>query len=207
MRDGRVMQATEPAPPAGSGENRMLVLAPARKIVEHPSERGGSRSRRAQVVNARFVMTIFARQQIVPVICSQKRPGRDGAQRFSFLSQTFRTIPNLFEPAQLLFARAAQMRFRDCQRQLVTIQHLFQKNSRSSRSFCADAHGLHVRVNLATISAMRASGIARDSLVKKALARQVMIDAYYIGHEGVLYEPLKLCLLYANPTKIIPHGV
>src|SRR5947209_20530889 len=103
---GRVMQATEPAPPAGSGENRMLVLAPACKIVEHPSERGWSRSRRAQIVNARLVMTIFARQQIVPVVCSQKRPCRYGAHRLALAPQTFRTIPDLFEPAQLLFARA-----------------------------------------------------------------------------------------------------
>src|SRR5437763_16328697 len=99
-------------------------------------------------------MTIFFRQQAVPVECAEKRPGRYCPDINSFRRKFVCRVPHLVEPSHLFLASTAEMGFGNCYWLAVTLPGLPKQNPWARGALSTYPHGFDIGVNMLSISAM-----------------------------------------------------
>src|SRR5687767_13484962 len=86
--------------------------------------------RPSDVIGSWLVDAVALGQERVPVHRAEQRPDGHGPDVRPFLAQLLRTVPDLDEPAELLVAGAAVVRFRYGNRPSVTLPGLPQTGQR-----------------------------------------------------------------------------
>src|ERR1041384_5942890 len=99
MTRRRITQPVQTVPPSGRVQHRMIKLLARSKCAKHFCEGSGSRRRRTEIKNSRFVATRIAGQQTVPVESAKGGPRRYRTHVDLFCAQLDRSVPNLFDPA------------------------------------------------------------------------------------------------------------
>src|SRR5205085_243265 len=95
----------------------------------------------------------------------------------------------LIEPAHLFFPGAAVMHFADDHWDLIPMPGLPQALAGSDAAAKRiDAHGLDIHVDLLAVRAGCLVRVAAQTMIEKALARQVMIDADDVRTSGPVGE-------------------
>src|SRR5688572_17130483 len=114
-------------------------------------------------------------------------------------------MPDLIKPTQLFFSRAAEVNFRNRKRQPVSFPCLSYDCFRSGHAFRTAPDCLPVGVYVTAIPAVKDRGISIDTLIEKALARYVVVEAQQIRAASIFQEPFQLARCDTQPTKVIPH--
>src|SRR5690606_30857059 len=131
-----------PAPPATVRQHGVAEPLPLSECAHHCRERRLARRRSADIEHSAFVISGRTGQEAVPIVRTQKAPGRYGLDRYAFLAGPARGHPGFVEPAHLLLAGAAIMhlgdRYRDCVSGPGLAKCFFEAWRSSERAHCFD---------------------------------------------------------------------
>jgi hypothetical protein len=133
-----------------------------------------------------------AREQAVPVVAAEQRPGGDGAYVDALPAEASRRVPRLGEPAELLLARRPVVDLGDRDRETITLPGLAQKILQPADA-CGIRHTqrLNVGVLIFPVVVRADAGVALQALVEEPLAREVVVDADDVGRARVRDEALE----------------
>ncbi len=159
---------------------------PARgELADQRGERGGTRLGGAHVEGSGLVVAAALAEQGVPVERAQQRPGRHGADVGTGVARGFRGVPDLEQPAKLVFAVGIDVGFGHRQRDAVALPRLAQQRCDRRRRRRQNADRLDVDEFIGTQVTRTAARIAIEPMVQPALARHVVVDADDVGRAGM----------------------
>src|SRR5947209_16452701 len=95
----------------------------------------------------------------------------------------------------------------NCKRETVSLPDLSQPRLVAQREVSRDTYCLHIRVGMSPIPSMERCRVTFHVFVKKAFARQVVVDTHHIRWTGMLCKPYQFFLGDTEPTQIAPQVV
>src|SRR5215203_1005512 len=97
------------------------------------------------------------------------------------------------------------MNFSYGKRHVITLPRFPQNLFWSGNACCTNSNCFYVCIDVAPIAAMKTCGVSRSSLVKKALARHVVVYTQQLRSRLVIQKPLQFACLNSQPTEVFPH--
>ena len=171
-----IQQPLRAVPPRVALQHGMFVAPDRGECLDHRDQGGRPRCRCAQIERSTFVVHLLLDQQGAPVESAEQRPRRDRAHVVPPVAETVRRCPRFIEPQHLLLTCARQMDFRHRHRKPVALESLLQQCFQAEGATAQHPDGFHIGVATDAISPMKPLGIARDVVVQKTFAGDVVID-------------------------------
>src|SRR5206468_1675697 len=169
------------------------------------SDRGRTRLLAAYVERTGFVVAAAFGDQAVPVVRAEQRPDRDGADVGATLLHLLGGVPDLDQPAQLVFAVGVDVGFGDRDRQAVAVPGFLQQRADARGRRGQHARAFDVAVRPAAIRAAAVFRIAFDAVVEPAFAGDVVVDAHDVGRAAVVLEPEQFFRARFGGEQVIPQ--
>ena len=205
--DRLAQEASRTAPPALALQHRVGERATGRQFAHQGGHRRRARLRSAHVEGAGLVVAAAFGHQAVPVVGAEQGPDRDGAHVGAAGAHLFRRVPDLEQPAHLVFAVGVDVGLGDGDRQAVAFPGFLQQRADARGRRGQHARGLDVGMRHAVVLVAAVLRIALGAVVQPALAGGVVVDADDVGRAGVVAEPEQVVGRGAGLDQVIPHLV
>ena len=203
----RVQVANRPHPPAVAFKHRVIGGPVLGQLARGGSQRRGPRRVAAGIPHPRLVGAVALAQQAVPVHGAEGRPHGHGPNVRAFCAQALRRAPGAGQPTQLLFAAAAQVHLGDRHRQPVALPGFADTRLHAAGQVAQHAHRFHVDIAMAPVAAVPGDRVVLDPVVKKPVARHIVIDAHHIGRAGRIGQRVQLGFTDAVSKQVGPQRV
>jgi hypothetical protein len=185
-----------PPPPSWQREERIAIAAASGSKVAHQTrERGAARRAATDVERAGLVEAAARGDQHIPVERAKKRPHGHGTDIDTAPAQLDRTIPELFQPAELFLASRAEMDLGDRDREAVSLPCFLENASRIGGTVEACSNGFSVSVGEAIDGdATLPVCVWLHDVVKIAVAAGVVVHTDEVWCAWVVGNPRQLVL-------------